>query len=195
MQFVWFIMAGYPFISSHPLPTLLKQHLSESLCATARSRLVASQGAEIFTESTMLNNLKSIARENYSLPSQYPMIIVPFDHSGSSASRDISQIQIARICTTASTLSSALAKHSTEDGGDEGYNPGGLVISGSPKNGPSPAVQSLPSFLGEPVAVIQGPHVEALLPQLLPLLLAHSSSLRGLPLLSYSLRGSALPQL
>ena len=23
-QFVWFIMAGYPFISSHPLPTLLE---------------------------------------------------------------------------------------------------------------------------------------------------------------------------
>jgi len=69
------------------------------------------------------------------------------------------------------------------------------VISGSPTNGPSPAVQSLPSCLGEPVAVIQGSHVDALLPQLLPLLVARSSSLRGLPLLKYSLRVSTLPQL
>ena len=73
-------MSGYPFISSHPLPALLEQHLSESLCATARSRLVASHGAEIFTESTMLNNLQSIAQENYSLPSQYPLMIVLFHH-------------------------------------------------------------------------------------------------------------------
>jgi len=102
MQFVWFMMAGYPFISSQPLTTLLEQHLSESLCATARSRLEASQGAEIF------------------IPSQYTLMIVPFDHSGSSASRDIFQIQIARIRTTDSTLLSALAKESTEDGGDEG---------------------------------------------------------------------------
>jgi len=52
-----------------------------------------------------------------------------------------------------------------------------------------------PSCLGEPVAVIQGSHVDALLPQLLPLLLVRSSSLRGLPRLRYSLRGSTLPQL
>ena len=48
---------------------------------------------------------------------------------------------------------------------------------------PSPAVLSLPSCLGEPVAVIQDSHVDPLLPQLLPLLLAFSFSLRGLPLL------------
>ena len=30
-QFVWFIMAGYPFVSSHPLPTLLEL---EPLCPT-----------------------------------------------------------------------------------------------------------------------------------------------------------------
>jgi len=91
----------------------------------------------------------------------------------------LSQIQIARIRTTTSALSSALAEESTEDGGDEGQNPGSLVISGSPTNGPSPAVQSLPSCLGEPVAVIQGSHVDALLPQILPLLFARSSTLRG----------------
>ena len=74
-----------------------------------------------------------------------------------------------------------MANQSTEDEGDEGYNPGGLVITGSPTNRPSPAVQSLPSCLDEPVAVIQGSHVDALLPELLPLLIARSSSLRGLP--------------
>jgi hypothetical protein len=46
-------------------------------------------------------------------------MIVPFDHSGPSASHDISQIQIARIRTTAA-LFSALAKESTKDAGDEG---------------------------------------------------------------------------
>jgi len=120
---------------------------------------------------------------------------VPLDHSGPSASPDISQIQIAHIRTTASALSSALANQSTEDGGDEGKIPGDLVISGWPTIGPSPAVQSLPLCLGEPVAVIQGSHVDALLPQLLPLLLAHSSSLQGLPLLRYSLHGTTLRQL
>ena len=195
MQLVWFIMPRYLFISSHPLHTLLEQHLSELLCATAPSRLVASQGAEIFTESTMLNNSQSIAQENYLLLSQYPLMIVPFDHSGSSVRRDISQIQIARIRMTASNPSSAFPKESTEDGGDEGYNPGGLVISGSPTNAPSPAVQSLPLCICKPVAVIQGSHVGALLPQLLPLLLARSSSLQWLPLLRYSPLGSTLPQL
>jgi len=62
-------------------------------------------------------------------------------------------------------------------------NPGGLVINGSLTKEPSPAVQSLPSCLGEPVAVIQDSHVDPLLPQLPPLLLARPSSLRGLLLL------------
>jgi len=48
---------------------------------------------------------------------------------------------------------------------------------------PSHAVQSLPSCLGELVAVIQDSHVDPLLPQLPPLLHARSFSLRGLPLL------------
>ena len=107
----------------------------------------------------------------------------------------MSQIQFKQIRTTASALSSALAKESTEDGGDEGKNPGGLVISSLPTNGPSPVIQSLPLCLSEPVAVIQGFHVDHLLPQLLPLLLAPSSTLRGLPLLTYSLLDCTLQQL
>ena len=41
-------------------------------------------------------------------------------------------------------------------GAEEGSNPGGLVVSGSLPKEPSPAVQLLPSGLGEPIAVIQG---------------------------------------
>jgi hypothetical protein len=48
-------------------------------------------------------------------------------------------------------------------------NPGGLVISGFAHKEGCPAVQSLPSCLGEPVAVIQDSHVDPLLPQLPPL--------------------------
>jgi len=40
--------------------------------------------------------------------------------SGPCVSRDISQIQIARIRTILNALSSPFAKESTEDGGDEG---------------------------------------------------------------------------
>jgi len=48
-------------------------------------------------------------------------------------------------------------------------------------NGQSPTVQSLSSCLGQPVAVIEGSHVDALVPQLLPLLFVRLSSLQGLP--------------
>jgi len=44
----------------------------------------------------------------------------------------------------------------TKDGSGGREYPGGLVINGSPTQEPSPAVQSLPSGLGEPAAVIQG---------------------------------------
>jgi len=52
-------------------------------------------------------------------------MIVLFDHSGAILSQAslyvvISQIEIAPIRTTASALSSALAKESTADRGDEG---------------------------------------------------------------------------
>jgi len=43
----------------------------------------------------------------------------------------------------------------TKDGSGGREYPGGLVINGSPTQEPSPAVQSLPSGLGEPAAVIQ----------------------------------------
>jgi len=52
-------------------------------------------------------------------------------------------------------------------------NPGGLVVSGIAHKGGSPAVQSIPSCLGEPVAVIQDSHEDPLLLQLPPLLPAH----------------------
>jgi len=45
----------------------------------------------------------------------------------------------------------------------------------------------LPLCLSEPVAIIQGSHEDVLLPQVLPLLLSLSSSLRGLPLLLINL--------
>jgi len=48
------------------------------------------------------------------------------------------------------------AKGIKTKGGSGGREyPGGLVINGSPKQEPSPAIQSLPSGLGEPAAVIQ----------------------------------------
>jgi hypothetical protein len=62
-------------------------------------------------------------------------------------------------------------------------NAGGLGINGSPTKEPSPAVQSLPSCLGETVAVIQDSNVDPVLPQPPAQLLARSFSLLGLPLL------------
>jgi len=58
-------------------------------------------------------------------------------------------------------------------------DPEGLVVSGSLPKEPSPMVQSLPSGLGEPIAVIQESHVDALLPQLSLLLFARPVSLPG----------------
>jgi len=55
---------------------------------------------------------------------------------------------------TAFALSSVLVKELIEEIGGEGKNPGGLVISSSPTNGPNPAVQSLSSYLDESVVVI-----------------------------------------
>jgi len=46
-----------------------------------------------------------------------------------------------------------------------GSNPGGLVVSGSLPKEPSPSIQSLLPGLGEPIGVIQGSHVDTLLPQ------------------------------
>jgi len=43
----------------------------------------------------------------------------------------------------------------TTDGSGGREYPGGLVINGSPTQKPSPTVRSLPSVLGEPIAVIQ----------------------------------------
>jgi hypothetical protein len=54
------------------------------------------------------------------------------------------------------TAPSVLAKGiKTKDGSGGREYPGGLVINGSPTQEPSPAVRSLPSGLGEPIAVIQ----------------------------------------
>jgi len=80
------------------------------------------------------------------------------------ASLDISQIQIVRLHMTVSAQSSPLANESTQDGGDERYNPGGLVSSSFPTNGLIPTVQSLPFCVDEPVAVIQGSHVDTRVP-------------------------------
>jgi len=91
----------------------------------------------------------------------------------------------AQSCTALNLLApSVLVKRiKRKDGSGGRENPGGLVINGLPTKEPSPAIQSLPSCLGEPVAVIQDSHVDPLLPQLPPLLLARSFILRGLPLL------------
>jgi hypothetical protein len=59
----------------------------------------------------------------------------------------------------------------------KGSNPGGLVISGSLPNEPSPAIQLLPSGFGELIAFIEGSHVDALLRQLSRLILARQVSL------------------
>ena len=61
----------------------------------------------------------------------------------------------------------------------KGSNPGGLVVSGSLPKEQSPAAQLLLSGLREPIAVIQGSHVDPLLPQLMPLLLACLFSLQA----------------
>jgi hypothetical protein len=45
----------------------------------------------------------------------------------------------------------------------KGSNPGGFVVSGLLLKEPRPAVQSLPSGLGKPIAVIKRSHVDALL--------------------------------
>jgi len=49
-----------------------------------------------------------------------------------------------------------LVKESWKDGSSGKEDPGGLVINGSPTLEPSPGVQSLPSGLSDPEAVIQG---------------------------------------
>lgn len=64
-------------------------------------------------------------------------------------------------------------------GAEEGSNTGGFVISSSLPKEPTPSVQSLHSGQGEPIAVIEGSHVEDHLLQLLPLLLARPFRLPG----------------
>ena len=53
------------------------------------------------------------------------------------------------------TAPSILSKESRKDGSGGREYPGGLVINGSPTQEASPALQTLPSDLGEPAAVIQ----------------------------------------
>jgi hypothetical protein len=74
-------------------------------------------------------------------------------------------------------------KNQRKDGNGGRENPGCLVITGSPTQKPSPAVQALPSYLCELVAVIQVSYVDPILLQQPPLHLACPFSLRGLPLL------------
>jgi len=54
---------------------------------------------------------------------------------------------------TAPSMLAKVIKTKRWSGGRE--YPGGLVLNGSPTQEPSPAVRSLPSGLGEPIAVIQ----------------------------------------
>jgi hypothetical protein len=60
-------------------------------------------------------------------------------------------------------------------------NPGGLVINCSLTGRQARRPVTLFVFLGEPVSVIQNSHVDPLLPELPPLLIARSFSLQGLP--------------
>jgi len=81
------------------------------------------------------------------------------------------------------TAPSILAKESRKDGSSGSDSPGSLVINSLPTKEESTAIQLLPSYLGEPVAVIHYSHLDPLLMQLPLLLLAGPFRLRGLPLL------------
>jgi hypothetical protein len=97
-----------------------------------------------------------------------------------SSIRIIPELQTrTKLYVSESALSVLVKRIKRKDGSGGRENPGGIVINGSPTKEPSHAIQSLPSCLGEPVAVIQDSHVDPLLLQLLPLLLACPSSVRG----------------